>query len=63
MENIKISVKESILTIKIDLSQKGRSSKTGKMQLLASSGGWNIIEQNFTDKVVKMNLQLGYKRE
>ena len=63
MENIKISVKESILTIKIDLSQKGRSSKTGKMQLLASSGGWNIIEQSFTDKVVKMNLQLGYKRE
>ena len=62
MENIEISIEKSILILKIDLSQKGTISKTGKMQLLAKSGGFKPIEQSYLDKKITMNLMLGYKR-
>ena len=62
MENIEVNVEKSILVIRIDLSKKGRVSSTGKMQLLASSGGWKAIEQNVISDEIKMNLQLGYRR-
>jgi hypothetical protein len=39
MDNVKFDVKDSKLTIVVDLKQKGKTSKSGKSILIASSNG------------------------
>jgi hypothetical protein len=44
MENIKMSQKDHILTIEIDLSKRGKTSTSGKSVIVASTGGNIAIE-------------------
>ena len=44
MENIKKELNGDILTLTIDLSKKGRKSKTGKSTIVASTLGNKKIE-------------------
>ena len=39
MQNIKMSQKGNILTVEIDISQRGNVSSSGKSILVASTGG------------------------
>lgn len=39
MENIKMEVKGTILTMVIDLSKRGKVSASGKSTMIASTGG------------------------
>lgn len=48
------------LILRIDLGEEGRLSSTGKMMLVASSGGWQSIPFGKDD--YRLNLQLGIKR-
>jgi len=62
MKNIEFSQDDNLLHIIVDLSVVGNPSTTGKMQLLANSGGWTVIDQSIIKDQVKFNMTLGYKR-
>ena len=51
MENIEMEVTDNILTITIDLTNKGSPSKSGKSLLIASSGGVVTIPGNNEIKI------------
>jgi hypothetical protein len=48
------------LVIEIPLDE-GSPSSTGKMNLIANSGGWKNLDVDYKGKPLKMNLMLGYK--
>ena len=44
MENIKAEIKGHILTLTVDLSKRSGASKSGKSQIIATTGGNQKIE-------------------
>ena len=54
-ENVTVSVKGTTLTIKIDLSQDGQPSKSGKSQVIASTKG-NMPIPGHTDLRLGVNV-------
>lgn len=53
MENVKMEVKGSTLTITVDLSKEGKTSGSGKNRLIASTGGNVVVKDN-----IKMGLNI-----
>lgn len=51
MQNIEMDVKDKILTIKIDLSQKGELSKSGKSFVIATTSGNTAVPDNKNIKI------------
>jgi hypothetical protein len=58
MNNVKLSVKGSILTIEVDLSKRGNRSASGKSIQIASTGG-NIAVPEFPDIKIGLNVYTG----
>ena len=61
MNNVKAQVVEGKLHLVIDLAQQPTPSKTGKMNLLASSGGFKelILPAGHKIDAVKVSLNVG----
>lgn len=55
MKNIAVSIKEKKLTLVIDLSKKGAPSKSGKSNVIASTGG-NIEVTGHPDVKLGLNI-------
>lgn len=55
MENMKVEVKDNILTITVDLSKNLGASKSGKSLLIASTGG-NMTVPHPTAHDIKLGL-------
>lgn len=53
--NVQYEVKENILTIKIDLKDEGKSSKSGKSQVTATTAG-NIAVGDKQEHFLSMNV-------
>lgn len=54
----KITVKDNIMTIEVDLSAKRVPSSTGKMLLVCSTGGWREVPGV---SKARLNLMVGFK--
>jgi hypothetical protein len=61
MNNVKAQVVEGKLHLVIDLAHKPTPSKTGKMNLLASSGGFKelLLPEGSSVGTVKVSLNVG----
>ena len=55
MENVKATVKGSILTLEVDLSKRGAKSSTGKTVRVASTEG-NVPCEGFPDIKIGLNV-------
>ena len=61
MENIKIEKNGNKMVIEIDLTAERSSSKSGKMEFVASSQGWQATGFELEGKPLKLSLMLGIK--
>jgi hypothetical protein len=57
MENVKMSVSGSTLTIQVDLAHRGAKSSTGKTTRVASTEG-NIAIPGYSDGELKVGLNV-----
>jgi len=58
---VKLEVDETNNVIIITLPIKPKKSSTGKMMLIASSGGWVGTDINYEDEQLRVNATVGYK--
>lgn len=56
----KITVKGTVMTIEVDLAEKGEPSKSGKTDVIASTRGNRTIKTETGDVVVGLNV---YRRK
>lgn len=57
MENVKMAVKGTVLTIEVDLAHRGAKSSTGKTTRVASTEG-NIAIPGYSDADLKVGLNV-----
>lgn len=56
MQNMKLSVKGSILTIEVDLSKRGGKSASGKTTIIASSQGNQPVPGTESGAILGLNV-------
>ena len=56
---MKATIKDGKLLLEIPL-EKGTPSKSGKMNLVASTGGWTDLGASHEGKVIRANIMVGY---
>ena len=63
MRNLKTKIEGDKLTLIIDLNRKAKPSKSGKMMLIESTGGFATVGETSDGKAVKVGLNCGYDAE
>ena len=58
---VKLEIDETNNEIIIKLPIKPKESSTGKMMLIASSGGWVGTDIKYEDEQLRVNATVGYK--
>ncbi len=61
MRMVNIEIDEENNEVVVRLPIKPKKSSTGKMMLIASSGGWVGTEVNYEDEQLRVNATVGYK--
>lgn len=56
MQNVGITVKDNIMTIRVDLKQNQGKSKSGKTEIIASTQGNQVVQTTADGKVIKLGL-------
>ena len=59
MVNIEIDEENNEVVVRLPI--KPKKSSTGKMMLIASSGGWVGTEATYEDEQLRVNATVGYK--
>jgi hypothetical protein len=58
---VSVEIDEENDEIIVRLPIKPKKSSTGKMMLVASSGGWVGTDANYEDEQLRVNATVGYK--
>ena len=61
MRMVNIEIDEENNEVVVRLPIKPKKSSTGKMMLIASSGGWVGTEVSYEDEQLRVNATVGYK--
>jgi hypothetical protein len=61
IEMVKIEVDEEKNEVIVRLPINPKKSSTGKMMLIASSGGWVGTDATYEEQQLRVNVTVGYK--